>query len=903
MAGVIRRCVRAVAVPLLLVAAVSAPVVTHLLWVSTAERVYEDSVSRENKQTGTTQDDKERERARAAAEKKYRAKGRPWRTGSTNLKVTPKPASAAYGWQVTAKHTLELRSADPLVEDLRVDSQDLDEWLPFELTAGAKDCWDGLFTSLDGDDRLDQESPESKVRAIDYSSVNWYEDPDCNHGRTAITLHVDGHWLGERGLYDRWTFTVEAPEDTILAIKGATTLRQSAHRAELLLPAKTATVLITLVGPDSGPSGDRTAKEVLTDALEGQQSAQHEALWLLLAVTSVMGYLVVPHVRSWAPSATRLRWNVATVAGGVLTGATLVYALSGTYASLWPWWVYGGRGVFLAVWWWTLLPFLLAAIVVRAATGRAPRVRELLPSLVPSVLLLAPVGVLIVTGRTPMPLVMVAVTALATASVAYALWRGALGPAGRRWAVVAAACVWLTGLVAGPGTGLPAVDSPHFDTWNAANICALVVLFWSWVALLWHTLRAADWVEWQLRALAVAMGLAILRMAFDQSWVYTWARDAGGPWTAVGVFPRFAANWPLSTILPLGLPVALILLHSYRGTDGRWPPYVRTIVLGLGVAAVGTGLDQFQFVMFEEDAQRSGFYIAVAIAAMGFAWLLPPAAESRAVRLHNKSPAAHNRRMHALLKDQTLAASRREFLTASRTALAEGQLSARQWSARWRALRALGPRGKAPQRSVALRLSALGTSGGRAAWSNGTAAALLLTVLSLPWIVYTLPSLLAATQAASEIDEWLHVLHWWFYGFVYGYAYSWLRGGTPIGKAMCLLAVVLPSELAQLLYRDRDLGSLGVSALLTTGNCLAVFLILGLACEARLVRAAGLRWGQIRNFRSLSATAVPATTVLVAAATALATAMVGVWVAPDNGPASETPENRPSVSGSPTPGP
>ncbi|MEV6479281.1 hypothetical protein [Streptomyces sp. NPDC051576] len=43
--------------------------------------------------------------------------------------------------------------------------------------------------------------------------------------------------------------------------------------------------------------------------------------------------------------------------------------------------------------------------------------------------------------------------------------------------------------------------------------------------------------------------------------------------------------------------------------------------------------------------------------------------------------------------------------------------------------------------------------------------------------------------------------------------------------------------------------------------------------------------------------------VLVAAATALATAMVGVWITPDNGPAPSTPESRPSAESSATPGP
>lgn len=589
--------------------------------------------------------------------------------------------------------------------------------------------------------------------------------------------------------------------------------------------------------------------------------------------------------------------------GGILTGATLVYALTGTYASLSPWWAYPGRGVFLAVWWWTLLPFLLGVFVVRATTGRAPGARELLPSLAPSALLLVPTGVLAATGRTPMPLVTAVAVAAVTASVAYALKRGALGPAGRRWAATAAGCVWLAVLVAGPGTGLPALSySPFFDTWSTANTFALAVLSWGWGAVLWHVLVAVGHQGWLMRGLGVVLGWIVFQAASDQNWVYAWLTGPDGVWTAVGIYPGYAANWPHSSAQLLVLLVALMVLQTHSRTDGNWPPYARTAVLALGIAAVNTGLDKYQLVMFGDELQRSGFYLSVTIAALGFAWLLPSDAESRAVWRHNTNPAAHNRRMHALLKDQTLAASRREFLTASRSALAGGELTARQWSARWRALRALGPRRTAPQQSLALRLVALGTSGGMGAWRNGVVAAVLLTVLSLPWLGYTVPLLLGATKSADDFDSWSHALHWSLYGFIYGYAYSWPRGGTPLGKAMCLLAVVLPAELAQLFYRDLEPGAFGISLLLTTGNCLAVFLLLGLTWEARLVRAAGLPWGQIRNFRSLSATAVPATTVLVAVATALATAMVGVLVTPDNGPVSETPEPRPSVSGSPTPG-
>ncbi|WP_329545502.1 hypothetical protein OG548_14030 [Streptomyces sp. NBC_01356] len=427
MAGVIRRYGRVVGGGLLLVTVV----VAHVTWVRTAERAYATAVADASEGANTSPDDEEGDRAQVVAEEKYRAKGRPRRTGSTDLKVVPESGFTAEVWRATAKHTLELRPGDPLVEDLRVGSQNPDAWLPFEITAGVEDCWEDIFAPEADDERLAQESPESTVHAIDFSRLIWRESNyGCAGEPTAITLHVKDDWLGDKALYDRWTVTFEAPEHVILGIKRGTTLRQSAHSAELLLPAKAGTVVVELLGPAASGSESRSDTEVLTEALQGQQPVQREAFWLLCAVVAVTGCWVVPFIWSWAPSATWLRWTVAAWVGGILTGATLVYALTGTYASLSPWWAYPGRGVFLAVWWWTLLPFLLGVFVVRATTGRAPGARELLPSLAPSALLLVPTGVLAATGRTPMPLVTAVAVAAVTASVAYALRRGALGAGG-----------------------------------------------------------------------------------------------------------------------------------------------------------------------------------------------------------------------------------------------------------------------------------------------------------------------------------------------------------------------------------------------------------------------------------------------------------------------------------------
>ncbi|MEV6385755.1 hypothetical protein AB0M31_40815 [Streptomyces sp. NPDC051773] len=911
MLGGLPRWVRLVGRGVLVAVIVAVPVVVHVQWVHAVDVVLRKLVRVEVVPDSPEPEEKpEADRTRAEAEKRYRAAGRPKRTGSTTLTIEE---SSDGSWKATADHDLTLRPGDPMIADLRRDEQDPDAWLPFELSIGSDDgtCQAATFRSATGDDRLRQAGTKKVAHATDSSAVGWQGDSCADDSYSVISVKMLDSLMGGDGMYDDWTVTVESKERAITALVGGTTLRQSPHGAELRLPAK-GTVDIELedvVSPSSDPEptlkpGDQDA-EILGAALQSRHSAWGEAFSLLAAVTAVTCCWAVPFVRRWAPSVTRGRWTVAVVVAGVLTWATLAYDLAADLGVV-RWWAYAGRSVPLVVWWWTLLPLLLAAFAVRVTTGFPPRTRQLLPMALPSVLLFVPPAVLAVTGRLPTALVPVAAAAASAALAAYALRRGLLGRTGRRWAATAAVCTWWVVLAAGPGTGLPdgfSYQFAHHTTWAESGYWAASALAWGWFAVLCPVLAVGLRRSWIGVAVALTLWGALVLTATGG--IHLWYQPrVGAPWVVLGIYSGVAASQPLVAVEVVVLCTALFLLRRYGRRQRHWPDHVRTAVLTLGITAAATVLALDGFQMFGADAEfRIGVYLAVTVAALGFAWLLPPSAEARAVRLHNTAQGAHNRRMHALLKDQTLAAGRREFLLSSRTALADGELTARRWSARWRDLGALGPRGTAPQHSLALRFAALGTSGGRGAWRNGIAAAVVLTALSVPWFVYTVPSRLSATYSvASAVTVWLHALRWTLYGFVYGYAYSWLRGRTPLGRAMCLLAVVLPAELAQLLYRLMTPEDLGIAALLTTGNCLAVFLVLGLYWEARLVRAAGLRWGQIRNFRSLSATAVPATTLLVAVSTALATAMVGVWVAPDTGPAPDKPPIQPSVSGTPTPG-
>ncbi|WP_407111248.1 hypothetical protein ACE1N8_25900 [Streptomyces sp. DSM 116494] len=863
-------------------------VTAHTIWASGVKRSYEgrSAASVTNAEEAQNQIEADIERKTAQVKDRYRGSDHPQRTGTTTIKLEGTDL-----WRAVALHRLTLSGDDPMISDLRRGDPSLGSLVPF--TAAVSWGHDGCSKdtiSADGSkaNRVTQDGPDAKTlvsfeeteggRVYSEECADQSPLPDAQ----VVRLDVDGESIGKGSIYDRWTVRVQSKEGRVVAASGARVLRQSSRYVEFTLQGQ-GPVTVTL-GEFDKTSKNESDLAILGAALQSGGSPLSDTLSLAACFIALLCCLILPFIREWAPAAFLRRWQVTAIIATAVTTGLLLFNLGafGGESEERP--AYSAAGTFFTAWWWVMLPLLLLAVLARVVSGHPPRLKQLLLVATPGLAVASPMVALSATDRAVWPWLEMAIAISAAGAVGAVLRGGLLGAAGRRWAATAAVTVLMGVLAIGAGAGLPASEGePGIgSTWLLANILASYALEWFWPAVFLVTLLMLGQSRWVAAGVTIMLWLVLGIGAGGI--VYDWRWMPGGPWTAIGVSHSIAAQG-MATSVQTGVLFTIIFLLWRHSVDRiGWPLCVRTGTVALGISAAATMSTAGGITMIgASEVGPSSFGLTLLIACVGFAWLVPRSAKPRALRLHATTPAAHTRRIHALLKDQTLAASRRVFLISSHTALAEGQLSPRQWSARWRKLGGLARGGTAPQHSIALRASALGSSGGREAWRNGVAAAVLVGALSLPWSAYTLPpriSQITTYDPVEVVAQWSTALRWPLYGFVYGYLYSWLRGNTPLGRAMCLLAVVLPVEIANLLYAGQSPADFSVALLLTSGDCLAVFLILGLYWEARQVRAAGLRWGQIRNFRSLSALAVPATTIVVAVTTAVATALIGVWATP-----------------------
>ena len=141
--------------------------------------------------------------------------------------------------------------------------------------------------------------------------------------------------------------------------------------------------------------------------------------------------------------------------------------------------------------------------------------------------------------------------------------------------------------------------------------------------------------------------------------------------------------------------------------------------------------------------------------------------------------------------------------------------------------------------------------------------------LMLPELVGVWASLPEATVVT------LGTFRWVIYACIFGYYYPAIRGATPASKSLVLFVAVAIPEVVWLMSDELTMNELMLLVTARLGQAAVLCFGLSLFWERRLVQAAGLGWGRIRDFRALRGLATPVITVAIAAATTVATGLAG----------------------------
>jgi hypothetical protein len=339
------------------------------------------------------------------------------------------------------------------------------------------------------------------------------------------------------------------------------------------------------------------------------------------------------------------------------------------------------------------------------------------------------------------------------------------------------------------------------------------------------------------------------------------------------------------------------------------------ILIRTGLSHPVTRLATMALVVIAVALGGSGItdLLVVATTMIAFAWLLPPDRQARAARLSRVALKVHKRLVRAEAWRRLTVHAGKVHFRAARQSIAEtprdrAHLVADLVAAQRQLDEAIRLPAITKPATIHLPEAALGSAAGRPAQSNAFSATVIGLALTLPLAVYEIYGLVSTSilsMYGTTFDflwSLLPVFRWGVYAFVFGYLYSWLRGSTPVNKALALLGAVGIIELIRLFttLEKVSLGEFATAGGIRLGQATVFCLGLGLFWEWRVVRSGGLPWARIRDFRTLRAFGTPLTAVavagLTAVATALASAAVMALLTPQPQPQQDTLEPRPPAS-------
>ncbi len=175
--------------------------------------------------------------------------------------------------------------------------------------------------------------------------------------------------------------------------------------------------------------------------------------------------------------------------------------------------------------------------------------------------------------------------------------------------------------------------------------------------------------------------------------------------------------------------------------------------------------------------------------------------------------------------------------------------------------------------NLSLPEAALGSMGGFTASQNARVASIFALVTCLPAMLPELVGVWASLPEATVVT--LGTFRWVIYACIFGYYYPAIRGATPASKSLVLFVAVAIPEVVWLMSDELTMNELMLLVTARLGQAAVLCFGLSLFWERRLVQAAGLGWGRIRDFRALRGLATPVITVAIAAATTVATGLAG----------------------------
>jgi len=270
-----------------------------------------------------------------------------------------------------------------------------------------------------------------------------------------------------------------------------------------------------------------------------------------------------------------------------------------------------------------------------------------------------------------------------------------------------------------------------------------------------------------------------------------------------------------------------------------------------------------------------GSALGVALSTLLFSLLVIRRSADAPCDLWNISGSAHKRLVEREARRRILFKVSRDHARDGKRRMSEGTYELREFDRNQRIFdRRADPRQPSGiAQNLSLPEAALGSIGGFIASQNARVASIFALVTCLPAMLPELAGVWASLPEATVVT--LGTFRWVIYACIFGYYYPAIRGATPASKSLVLFVAVAIPEVVWLMSDELTMNELMLLVTARLGQAAVLCFGLSLFWERRLVQAAGLGWGRIRDFRALRGLATPVITVAIAAATTVATGLAG----------------------------